>query len=529
VLFTAYAMADPISVASATIALLSTATKVEQRLLSYHRNVDEVRRAELDVQVCRQKFQVWQEVWSGQKQQPDVSSEVLWGAQGWANIQRLLDAIISASKQLELALVDIRETGTAHPRSKWKAAVRSLRSKKRLGSKISELKDLAGALNLAIDRLWLYSETVFDSRHGVWAQELRFPSSDILLTSALQSRSGSLQLYDLCCKSKLDCSLGMDLLEADKKPSIPLHERGSSSMHLFYQLFTRAGDGSKELQKLVVENIPEEDASDMQKEQVMEPDISDLQIFKTRSSTASMIIPVARQGSSRASCLRIEPKGAASVQLKSDPESLAKVLDTLKNTTNLSTYEHFSIGAKVELAYKIVECGFFLLGTPWFSSLSSWNILRLKSARRSRHSFTLEIQTLDLDDLLFDDPGALDETLQLFRIGVLLMEIALDSPGPAGRIEDSGHDFDVMKRLPFVEQAMGAQYCTATAFCLQHRQPQTRFQGRGKYHRSNFKDWESYLSEFLQDYYSQVFLRLEELREIDTTSEFRSRKSWWSD
>ena len=521
---------EPITVVSATIAALSKATRITQKLLSDLKDPpDDVTRASLDVQVSQQKFQVWLEVWSGQKQQPDVSSEVLWGAQGWANIHRMLEATIRACRQLEKAFVEIRENENAQRRSKWKAAVHSLRSKNRLKSNMRDLKGLAEDLNLAIDRLWLYSETVFDSRHGVLAQDLRLPSRDILLTSALQSRSGSLRLYELCCISTLDCSLGMDLFDADTKSSSSLRERGSSSLHLFYQLFTRVQDGAKEIHKLIVENIPEQGACNPQSGSVIEPDISDLQIFKTRSSTASLIIPVARPGPGRASCLRIEPQEAANVQLRSDPVSLAKVLDTLRKTSNLSTYEHLSVGAKVELAYKIVECGLFLLGTPWFSSLSSWNILRLKSTGRSRHSFMLEIQTLDLNDLLFDDPGALTETLQLFRIGVLLMEIALDSPDRARRIEDNGHDYDHMSRLPQVEQIMGAQYCTATAFCLQPRQLQTRFQGPEKYRSSHFEDWESYLSDFLQDYHSQVFLRLDELRAIDTKSEFRSRKSWWSD
>ena len=519
-------MADPISVAASMVALLSAATRVQHKLLSYHKSAGALRQVELDLQVSRQKFQVWQETWSGQKQQPDVSSEMLWGVQGWMNIQRMLDAIIRASKRLELVLVEIREIEIVHPQSKWRVAVQSVLSKKRMNSKIKELKDLAGTLNLAIDELWLYSETVFDSLHGVLAPELRFPSRDILLTSAVQSRSGSLQLYNLCCKSTLDCSLGMDLLDAGTKPSNLPHERSSSSLHLFYQLFTRVRDGPRQLHKLIVESVPEEDALNMQEGDVIESDISNLEIFKPKSSPTSMIIPMARQGSGPTSYLRIKSKGAENVRLTSNIEPLAKVLGTLKNANNLSTYEHFSVGAKVELAYKIVECGFFLLGTPWFSSLSSWNILKLECAGRRRHSFVLEIQTLDLNDLLFDDPGVLAETLQLFRIGVLLMEIALDSPG-ARRLEDNGHDdADVTSRLPLVEQSMGAQYCKATAFCLQHRQSQTRFQGIGKYDSSNSKDWESYLSEFLQDYHSQVFLRLEELRQIDTTSEFRSRKSW---
>lgn len=36
----------------------------------------------------------------------------------------------------------------------------------------------------------------------------------------------------------------------------------------------------------------------------------------------------------------------------------------------------------------------------------------------------LIVQTVDLDDLYFEDPNALSEAAQLFTIGVLLIEIA---------------------------------------------------------------------------------------------------------
>ena len=119
----------------------------------------------------------------------------------------------------------------------------------------------------------------------------------------------------------------------------------------------------------------------------------------------------------------------------------------------------------------------------------------------------LEIQTLDINDLLSDDPGALSETSQLFRIGVLLMEIALDQPDSSFRTEDYEQDAERISKLPLVEQSMGTQYCKATAFCLSYQQPRIRFRGVEKYESKHFHDWESYLAEFLQEYYSQVFLR----------------------
>lgn len=74
-----------------------------------------------------------------------------------------------------------------------------------------------------------------------------------------------------------------------------------------------------------------------------------------------------------------------------------------------------------------------------------------------------------------------------------------------------------------LQSTMGTQYCKATAFCLQHRQSDPQFNDLKKYVDP---DWKVYLLHLLQDYYSQVFLRLQELRNIDTEFEYKSRKSW---
>ena len=533
---------DLVALTASAIGLLGTATKASEKILRLKDGSDDVRQIEFDVEVSHHKFQVWQENWSGQAQHPDVSAEALWGVQGWHNIRRMLNAIIDASKHIETYLRDARESQSTQPRSRWMAAVKALRSKKGPSTRLQELQKLAAALSRSVDELWIYSETVFDSLHGILAHETRLPEREKLLSSALQSRAGSLDLYWLCSISTMDCSLEMDLLDAGAAWSRSFNDRGNPPLRLFYHLFTQARE--LELQKLVVESVPEAEVPSAEMGEVIEPGVVDLQIFTPRLERSAAMVKVSHYGSSPQSYLRIPQTPVVPVHLKSNPESLARVLGTLDKAPNLSTQEHFSTGAKVELAYKVIECGFFLLGTPWFSSLSSKNLLRLKRAERERPSFMLEIQTLDINDLLFDDPGALAETSQLFRIGVLLMEIALDEPDYSSRTEDYGHDAERISKLPLIEQAMGTQYCKATAFCLQHRPPRRRFRGPEKYDSKHFDDWKSYLAEFLQEYHSQVFLRyvlsscpslmlfalttsrLQELREVDTKSEYRSVKSW---
>ena len=479
-------MADPVSVVGATITVLGAAVKAQKSLSKIFEAYD-YKRFKLDVEVSLEKYRVWQDRWAGEEAKTSASSEALWGTQGWDNLCKMLDSINDLSSRINDILKEL-ESAESHPKSKWRVAISKIR--RRDSNESKKLQTLASQLNREVDAIWIYAETVFDFRHGVLAKEMPLPNREVWLTSAIQSRTGSLALYQLCCRSPTNCSLGMDLRSADETASTPLHER--TSVSLTYQLFAVDRNNSRQMLRML-----------------------------------DITIPVASQGSVPESTLRIADGIPDEVLLKSRPENLTKVLHKLKSIDNISNDEHLSIGAKVDLAYKIVETGFFLLGTPWFSSLSSRNDLLLKTIDRSkRHSFILEVQTINLNDMLFDDYNALSETSQLFNIGVLLMDIALGNLKSSDK-DDYTHETSIMSRLPLVEQNMGAQYCKATAFCLQHRK--SKFQGPEKYEGPQFADWEHYLSEFLQDFYSQVFLRLEELRSIDTTSEFRSRKSWLTD
>ena len=531
-------MTDPVSELYRTVELLSKKIKARESSLSFHKGLEGIKQAELNVELSRQKLHAWQETWSGQDRSPDgrasqsdVTSKALWGMQGWENIQRILDTIKRASQKLEGALLEVRGNAKPPARIRWKAAVRALRSKdlSRPHSKEQEIKELAAALNKTVDELWLYTETVFDSLHGVMSQDLRYTSRDMLLQSALQSRTRSLDTYWFCAKYPLDWSLEMSLLDASTMSLSSFRDQAKSSLNPSYHLFAQRGDDNTNLYKIILENVPEggqifEAKSKVTEPKASEPQMSTVQKFKPNIADGALLLPIISKDPGSPSSFSITTE---KVRLKSSPETLASILRTLKEARNsLSVHTHFSIGAKVELAYKVVESGFFLLGTPWFSSLRSMNILRLKNTGEQRHKFVLRIQTLDMDDLLFDDAEALTEASQLHRIGVLLMEIALDSPEVAMLPEDYGSSSNRISLLPLVEQTMGAQYCKATAFCLQYSQRQARFQGSSKYDSSHFQEWTSYLADFLQHYHSQVFLRLEELRDIDASSEYRSRKSF---
>ena len=129
------------------------------------------------------------------------------------------------------------------------------------------------------------------------------------------------------------------------------------------------------------------------------------------------------------------------------------------------------------------------------------------NVKDGRRPYVLEVQTLDLEELSFEDPEALTERSQLFHIGVLLVEIALGSPEHSAPTEVRGLDLRTSKMLTLVQQSMGPQYCKATAFCLRDRESTSRFGLPEKYQYPEKTGWKAYLLELLEDYHAQVFLR----------------------
>lgn len=541
-------MAEAISVfgvaaAASSVVSLSRAIQTSVQILRLHDQQYNVRQLELDVRASLQKFQVWQRTWSGDEKHPDVFVEALWGVKGWTHLRRMLVVINETSRSIANYLQDLKRIEETKPRSRWKKAYRVIQAKQGPSSKMQQLQEWSTTLTRVVDELWIYSETVFDSLHGTLSLESKVSERDRLLHTALRSRPCSLELYSNCTMSTLNYSLEMDLLDSGftdyRAPSTP----SEASLPVYYHLVAQSREAHGNVQKMTIESVATPATLKLETDDVVIQTMEKLQLFKPTAGHGTTLVKVAARGSAQSSYLRIPQRYIQPVNLKSNPESLDKVLDRLQSA-DLSTKEHLSTGAKVELAYKVIECGFFLLGTPWFASLSSKNLLRLKNIKKAHHSFCLETQTLDLEDLLYDDPGALAETSQLFRLGVLLMEIALDKPGLYTRSDETGQEEDRISKLPLVEQSMGAQYCKATAFCLQYRQSGKPFKGNKllqdsksskddkpfreaeKYEDPNFDDWQDYLAGLLQQYYSQVYLRIQTLREVDSDSEYRSIRSW---
>ena len=468
-----------------------------------------------------QKFEIWHRQWLGQQGQPDASYKALWGTEGWVNVQSMLQEVLRISQQIDRACESFQGRTDSRPRSRWKQAMGRL---KLVGEpSLNHLRKLIQDFNLTVDATWLYSETVFDSLHGVFATSLGLPSRDRLVTSAIHSRSKSMKLYELCCKGSTDCLLDLDL-----RPDVK-HESGIAGEEklasLSYRLFAQDQNNSKQLQSLFIQ-IPSESGNlRTHGSEVLDTKNHAFQLFESRLSGKGITIPVDHERAGPNTCLWIESATPSTRRMASELDTLAVMMKRLKGMDPLTLEEHFPVDDKIKVAFQIVESGIFLLGTPWFSLLNSQNPLRLQNGKWKEKMCVIRTLALGIADLLFDDTEALSETKQLFQIGVLLMEIALDGPVVRPNPTDPLHLIDLLSQLPRVEKALGSQYCKATAFCLQHRQPNQLFNGPGKYSSHESEDWKQYLSDLLQEYHAQVYIRLEELRAIDADSAHTSRRS----
>lgn len=481
---------------------------------------DSRKKVEVVLETSEQKFQVWTKTWlenASEGSDRAVSAGELWGDEGLRDIQKLLSSIQKNAQQIENELAK-KDDRVSH--FGWRRTLRSSLSKKNRAWIIRSrpLIDLAVQLSRSIDELWTYSEVAFDSLHGMFSRQIGPPQREMLIGKSLNARHGSLALYEACNQSKADYSLEVDLFGESLETSSKFRRRSSVSSKmssgLFYHLFAANPEVSDTINGITIESIVRPGEADIKNteaiEYIMNPEAiefdikrSDLAIYQSwpNLKSKSTVISIHSRTAYAPSYFRV-PTPPVDLVRKGKMESLAQLL--YKDRIAISLEERpMSQETRVQLAFKLVECGFYLLGTPWLASLSSKRLRRMNTSEGN--PFVLEVQTLDLDDLYFEDPEALSERSQLFSIGVLLVEIALSDERNPHNIQDP--DLRKSKILPMVEMSMGSLYCAATAFCLADRRSAPHFERPEKYRKPEESAWSSYLRDLLEDYHGQVYSR----------------------
>ena len=484
-------LASAIAIASS----ITSASEILKRLPRSKEVKKQIQRTELELTSSLERIRTWQQNWSSQSQHASVP-EGLWGVQAWARIQKLLDDILETSTELQSQLREIQQKQGTRPDASWWERVIAL-VERRPSPELQpckDIRDLARCLDDSVDLLLIWSETCFDSLHGLTVPESELRGRDELLRSSVGSRLASLELYSLCLAQTEDCSLEMDL-------------RSSNALEPCYRLVAEPKEN--ELRKLTVTIMKGIDIPNDELGAVAESSGSDLHLFKP--SWDPRFIKLARHYPNSQHYLQIAAEQPDVLRLPKSPERLADILQSMKGSPYEHTEPYLSMKAKFELAFKVVESGFFLLGTPFFASLSSKTLRRVDNGTHRRLSFMLRIPALALEELVADDLGAVAESAQFLRISVILMDIALEGTDHDLDLQTLGKNPDavskLMSKLGAVEGTMGTTYCKAAAFCLQY-DCGNRFSGLEKYDKERYGEWVIYLSGILKDYYAQVYLSI---------------------
>lgn len=519
---------DPLGIAASVVGIAQIILRVHDALKVFDGQTADKQVAR-SLETSQQKLQIWQKTWLDSNIDTTTTSTALWGTQGLNEIQKLLRTIFITAQRIEDAdkeRYNIKSrpsffnNGKTQNRrhdcveskhqSTWKRALQKILDRKSPPGFVKHLTmlELATELSSSIDQLWTYSEVVFNSLHGGpttrAVDTLSGSSADNVLADAIRTRAASIALYHACSKTTGDCSLEVDLFDAGAQ----LRKGGATSpelsFSLFYHLSTHIGNSPAEIRDMTIESITRPDISVTENGKIMEYENPDLNVFASKSASETGIAIRPKTAHTRF-YFRVA-KLPANAELGPETQNLAQILYKWKVSSTTSSAQTLSYPARIELAFKLVECALYLLGTPWLASLDSKRVRRM-NRKDGRRPYVLTVQTLDLEELSFEDPEALTEPSQLFRIGVLLVQIALGNPEHSAPTEIEELGLSTSKMLTLVQQSMGSQYCKAAAFCLRDRRSTSQFGLPEKYQYPEKTGWEPYLLELLEDYHAQVFLR----------------------
>ena len=92
--------------------LITSVLDARRSLLGSSKDPGGLKNLEIDLRIGSEKFKIWSERWLGQKDQRDSSSKALWGAEGWENMQRLLQRILHFYWRVIIKLQELQEIDT---------------------------------------------------------------------------------------------------------------------------------------------------------------------------------------------------------------------------------------------------------------------------------------------------------------------------------------------------------------------------------------------------------------------------------
>jgi hypothetical protein len=347
----------------------------------------------------------------------------------------------------------------------------------------------------------------FKTHNGDPVEEaLPLAEESMLLEALLRHRAEAAALYEYCNSRHLDFDLEIDLFSANAHPKPTPSLAGRLGRRLCYRLFTASSISSMELDELLMMPLDKLELEAVRQDQIIDAEKDDSKsadLTSIASNSKILRLPDIHAFSQLLFKVTLPLK---SVAADVKPEVLAKILESLQRRRVLDVADRLPLIEKIRLAYKITECGLFLLGTPWLSHLNSETIRRFITSDLQRR-FLLHVRSSEkMNDDSGDNP--ISEVLlvraQIFQIGVLLVEIALDRPSCSAGMEDL--DFG-SSTIPYVERSMGHRYKQACEFCLTRKDDNSVLPDQRDSFGNDGLAKRSTLHCMLKQYYAEVFLR----------------------
>lgn len=162
----------------------------------------------------------------------------------------------------------------------------------------------------------------------------------------------------------------------------------------FYHILVEtANDSSVSVWNLTAKGLDDSEAATIRPEIEIHEE-PNLAVFESKPLLGSHIVCIQPSYSEKSCYLRVA--GAqTNPGSRSESELSALGLKTNKTSTKAGPLRSLTLAAKIDLAYDLVQCGFYPLGTPWLASLSSKHLRGFGT--KDRRVCVLGIETMPLE------------------------------------------------------------------------------------------------------------------------------------
>ena len=414
----------------------------------------------------------------------------------------------------------------------WNDKVRFVLSQSdKLGGYLEDLNERFNALSKDAMDFFAMSHPSAESAASRESRR-RLAAASMILQQALQTKAASEALYRSCLSSsadgnisKLVPNLGLEKNQLRLEMNLLLAETdervmsetflNSSTLHYHLLLSSSPSNGWREV--LVEGPVkPSEEVSTQSPLWSMysfEAACSALESQQSCQFQASL-----EDGTNSALHFRISLPTDPIQDGQQKESQIWGFLADIQDKLSAEAHARFPQTERLDLAFRVAECGLILLGTSWLSNISSKKIRRIyRPARGHRRRYVMEAELSGDNRLSSVEP-------QTFLVGVLLTEIAAAQPildivkyeMPSGVEYDfvmaSLRNGSIEKRklrayqvTRRVEESLGQCFSEAVEFCLQQS---------AKYRRPEwarireFGTWQDKIDAYrgiLEEYYTIVY------------------------